>query len=135
MGASGESIRCGKCASEFTIPEGDGFLRNESLAEIISAELDQLDFGRVHDEAKRSCEELDHYLREIECSLTDPLNYIHESISDLKNKVQLKGEELKLEIDEKMEKLLNRLDTYENECKTNQVDTTRIEKEMKMFII
>ena len=110
------SISCEKCGENYAIPE-NGFPFNKGLAQIIEAEISNLDFGKIHSQAKEACKTFEDVLIEVEVLLKDPYNYTHDVISDLKNTVQLKGEELKQKIDQEMINLLNALDQYEKECK------------------
>ena len=102
-------IRCEICRVEHQIPS-DGFYANRALQKLIKAEITKLDFGNVHKIAKESCESVEETLNEFKVLLRDPSFYTHERISELKNAVQLKGEELKLKIDEEMWKLIDRLE-------------------------
>ena len=111
-----EVIRCEQCGVEHQIP-ANGFHPNNALQEIIDAEIANLELGSVHKEAKKSCESLEKALEEFEVLLKDPYFYPHERISELKNSVQLKGEELKLIIDEETKKFIERLEEYERQSK------------------
>ena len=129
-------IRCEKCGIEHSIPT-NGFPTLPFLEEIIKSEIGQLDFGSVHKEAKKSCESFEKALKEFEVLLKDPHFYTHERISELKNIVQLKGEELKLRIDEEMTKLIGKLGEYERQSKeylsSNEfkVESTKFHSELK----
>ena len=109
-------IRCEKCGVEHQIP-ANGFHANNALQEIIEAEISHFDFGSVHKEAKKSCKSVEEALKELEVILKDPHFYTNERISELKNSVQLKGEELKLIIDQEMKKLIDRFEEYERQSK------------------
>ena len=133
---SEETIRCHKCGVQHQIPK-DGFPLNKSLAEIIEAEIAKLDLGKIHSQAKESCKSVENVLREIEVTIRDPSYYTHLIISDLRNKIELKGGMLKLRIDQEMDKLFDTLDKYEIQCKaflsTNEykAETARINTELK----
>ena len=116
LNQSNNVIRCGKCGVEHRIPT-NGFQPALALQEIIEAEIANLDFGSVHKEAKMSCESFEKALKEFEVLLNDPYFYTHGKISELINAVQLKGEELKLIIDEEMKKFIDRLEEYERQTK------------------
>ena len=109
-------IRCEKCGVEHHIP-ANGFLPVPSLEAIIKSDIGHLDFGSVHREAKKSCESVEEALKELQVLLKAPYVFTHEKISELKNSVQLKGEELKLLIDQEMKKLIDRLEEYEKQSK------------------
>ena len=109
-------IICEQCGIEHQIPT-NGFHANKALQVIIGTEIANLDFGNVHKEAKNSCESFENALNEIEVLLKDPYFYTHERITELKDSVQLKGEELKLIIDEEMNKIIDRLEDYQRQSK------------------
>lgn len=49
--------------------------------------------------------------------INDPNFYINDTISDLRNQVEIKREEAKLRIDLEADKAINELDAFELECK------------------
>lgn len=111
------SICCGECRAEHEITEHHSFPLNQALARIIEAEIEALDFGNVHRDAKNSCDRLADVLDRVEHLLKDPNHFTHQRIGELKNAVQLKGEQLKLKIDDEVSRLLAKLNRYENDCK------------------
>jgi hypothetical protein len=131
-----EVIKCEKCGVEHRIPV-NGFQPNLALQEQIEIGIAHLDFGSVHNKAKKSCESFGNFLNEIEAILKDPFVIAHERITELKNSVQLKGEELKLTIDQEMKKLIDRLDEYERQSKeylsSNELkeESIKLETELK----
>jgi hypothetical protein len=88
-------------------------------------------------EAQEYCARLDEFLTKIEHTLNDPYNFTYEAIKALKDIVQLKGEEMKMEIDNKMNHFINKLDEYNDECKKSfelkeylaKAEKFRLEKE------
>lgn len=132
------TIRCCKCGEDHRIPEKSGeFPVSEALAEILAANVDKLDFGTVHKEAKKSCQLLEDLLTEIKPLTKDPYNFIHESIENLRNIVQLKEEEIKLRIDQEVKFIFAELDDFEKECKSNvycssyQIESQKFESQME----
>ena len=134
---SNDVIRCEKCWVEHQIPAHE-FPPIPSLEAIIKSDIGRLDFGSVHKEAKKSCESFEEALNEFQVLLKDPYVYTHERINELKNSVQLKGEELKLIIDEEMKKHIYRLEEYERQFKdylsSNEfkVESQKLENELKL---
>lgn len=131
-----QSIICGECGIEHKVPE-NGFIDASALAEIIAAQIDQIDLGSLHKQAKKSCESFEELLTQFENLLKDPFHLTHERISGLKNKAQLKGEKLKIQIDEWTNTLLDKLDEYESQCKLfissneYQTDSNKLDIELK----
>lgn len=95
------------------------FAVNQALIDLIAAQVDSINFGFVHNDAKKACIQLEDGLAEVDQVLNDSSMLIHQFIAELKNKVELKSEQLKLFIDEETQKLVDDLDGYENECKEN----------------
>ena len=130
-------IRCEKCGVENHIPK-NGFQPLPFLEEIIKSEIGHLDFGSVHNKAKKSCKSVEESLKELDTLLKDPYVFAHEKITELKNTVHLKGEELKLIIDQEVKKLIDKLDEYERQSKeylsSNElnIETKRLESELKL---
>ena len=124
-------IRCHKCGVEHQIPT-NGFKTNYDTVKLIESGLASLNFGGVHKEAKISCEIFENALAEFEVILNDPNVYPYERITDLKNDVQLKAEELKLRIDEEKSKLLDRLEKNQEQCK-EYLSTKEFKEESKKF--
>lgn len=129
LNQSNDVIRCGKCGVEHRIPI-NGFQPALALQEIIEAEIGHLDFGSVYNDAKKSCQSFEEALRDFEVLLKDPYAYIHERISELRNAVQLKGEELKQIIDQTMKKQFDRLEDYERQSKMH-ISSNEFNEELK----
>ena len=129
-------FRCEKCGVKHQIPT-NGFHANNALQVLIEAEIDKLDFGSIYKSAKKSSESVEEMLNEFKLLLRDPYFYTQERINELKNAVQLKGEELKLRIDEEMQKLIDRLEEYERQSReylsTNEFkeESKKLEDELK----
>lgn len=110
------SIRCGNCGEDHMIP-AKSFPENKALAMLIEAKIEKLDFGNFYLSAKTSCRHLNDLHLEIEALLKDPSFFIHQQVSDLKNKIQTKSEELKLQIDKETDRFIENLTRYEADCK------------------
>jgi hypothetical protein len=113
-------VVCYECDTEYELPTG-GFAGNKSLSEIIDSriyeKLCKIDFGPEHKSAVNKCDQLKEMMEKIEELVKSPINYIHESISDLKLRIDLAREEMKLKIDEEAETILRNLEEYESDCK------------------
>lgn len=128
-GVEQKQIVCEKCGRSH---ENIEFPINEQLMEIIDAEVASINFGVVHEDATQSFNLLDEALTRFETILNDPIYFVHESVTDLKSKINLKTEELKLLIDETSQRLLNELDEYEKQC-TENIETSRPESGLDEF--
>ena len=104
-------ITCGKCLKEHTIPL-EGFPQNESLMEMLAAQVHKIDLGKMHNKAKQECENLESLINKVNDMLEDPVNLTYEEIDSIRNTVFLKREELKLKIDQETDKLITKIDKY-----------------------
>jgi hypothetical protein len=110
-------ILCHSCEIEHPIPTNGGFPISKAIAGVIDAQIACLDFGTEHKESKESCEHFDELLTKIDEILKSPYNFTFEAIGYLKNVVQIKGEEMILKINEKMDRMISKLEEYKIECK------------------
>lgn len=113
-----DTLKCPKCGVDHKVPSS-GFLLNEALSELISAKIDSIDLGRVHKEAKDSCDELNRFINIIDRLLKNPSRFTYDEINRLRNRVHIRSEEIKLKIDEETDKLILKLDEYENRCRVS----------------
>lgn len=116
ISAKDEQVVCFKCDK---LHINSGFVVNQVLVDIIEARIGSIDFGPAHKDANNSCARLEEGLENIENVLNDLPFTIHESVSELKNKVNLKSEELKLLIDDASHEIIKHLDEYEKQCIAN----------------
>lgn len=111
-----EQIICSQCGIRHQNKE---FKVNEAVAVLIQAQLCKFDFGQQHKDTSKSCNDLKRQLDKNDAMVNDLDYLIHESINELKNRVTLKSEQLKLRIDEITQELIDELDEYERRCKVN----------------
>jgi hypothetical protein len=124
-------ILCCSCDIEHTTPVNGTFPPNTGLAKIIDAQIEALDFGNKHTEAKQSCTRLNELLSSIETLLKDPFNFTYEAIEHLKSTAQLKVEEMKLKLDNDLARLIGKLDEFMAKCKktlTSNQYVTKLER-------
>lgn len=109
-----EKIRCERCESNHL---NKGFSVNEALEEIVASQIASMDFGNVHKEARQSCDQLCATLAQIDLILKDPDYYTHEMIDGLINRVHVKSEMLKVQLEEIIQEALHKLQEYKSKCK------------------
>ena len=113
-----KTIECEKCHETHEIPE-KGFARNRALENLIEKEIHSIDLGDEYKTALNKSNRFKDLLEEFKLAKNDPEAKIHSVISDLRNKVDLRREELKEEIDNEALAAIKKLDDFENECKSN----------------
>lgn len=108
-------IKCLKCNMDH--PNGAAFVVSEDLSDMIQVQLDSFDFGLEHKEARKACNDLREQIEKNDAFLfMDFQNFSHEKIGELKNKVLLQREQLKLRIDENAQELIDELEEFEKLC-------------------
>ena len=112
-------LTCLCCHASHLIPES-GFPVNLVVEQLLKMQLDQIDMGEEHKNASKSIQELESVTETLKKLKENPENEIYETISALKNQVDLDREVLKNKIDEEADRLIKELDEYEKECKSNQ---------------
>lgn len=108
------AVVCQTCNIEYAVPISGEFPPNTHLASVIES-IGQIDYGQEYNDAKQSCQNFDQLLTRLEQVLNDPRNYTFDAICILKDAVQLRGEKLKLRIDDKMREFFMKLEKYEFE--------------------
>ena len=111
-----EKILCAECESYF--PNKD-FVVVKAVSNMIAAQLSNIDFGQQHKDTSKSCDELKKKLDKNDWMFNDLDYFIHESIDELKNRVFLRSEQLKVKIDKITQEIVDDLDEYEKRCKIN----------------
>ena len=124
-------IRCGSCGQDHYIPP-NCFPENKALSMLIECEIGKLDFGAFYKKAKTGCSELNDLHVEIETLLKDPSFFTHKKISDLKNMIQIKNEEMKLQIDKETDQLMEKLKRYEADSKEYSATNSYIDKAKRL---
>lgn len=126
-----KKIDCENCSKSYSIPV-DGFAPNRNLE--IALELDINEIDEENFKAMEKCARFSELLDEFNRMKNDPEMRIHTVLSDLRNKVDLRREVLKHEIDKEAMKTMEKIDEYEKECKVSSIKTdTRLENKIKRW--
>lgn len=107
---------CANCGKTHDNKHTEHFTKVKIIEKILKANLEKLHFGKCYDEAYGSCKHVETQINNIAVILNDTKCYVSDFISDLKNRIELKREELKLKIDNEANRLLRDLVDYENDC-------------------
>lgn len=107
-----EHVLCAKCGIHHPNRE---FVVIEGVANMIEAKLSDFDFGEQHKQTSEFCGQLKNLLGKNDSLLNDLEYHIHEEINMLKNRVVLRGEQLKVKIDAITQEMIDDLDKYDNE--------------------
>jgi hypothetical protein len=112
-------IHCCSCKIDHLLPTNGKFPPNKALSSILVTQIGTKNFGQKLADAKKSCSQLEELLASIEDILTDPYNFTYDVIRGLMDVVQSKGDDIKLEIDNQIDRILSKLEEYHEKCKIN----------------
>ena len=113
-----QNIECIKCNKSFEIPV-DGFAPNRDLESLLERQINELDLGDEYNSAFHKFTQFEELLEHFNRIKKDPEMKIHTVINELKNNVDLRREELKGEIDKEAMKMIEEIDEFEKQCKSN----------------
>ena len=120
-------IKCYICDESFDIPT-KGFVRNRALENLMEVDIDELDLGEEYNSAFDKCNYFGDLLEQLSPIKNDPETRIHTVLSELRDKVILRREDLKQDIDKKAQEFINKINDYEKECKSFiELDSTSID--------
>jgi hypothetical protein len=113
-------IECFICTKLYDIPV-NGFAPNRPLESLFEKKIELMDLGKEYNSARDKCEQFQELLNRFKRLKNDPEMGIHSVISEIKSKVDLRREELKKEIDNESMRIIEKMDEFEKECKSNLV--------------
>ena len=113
---SDDHLLCSECGIRHP---NKGFVVVQAVADMIAAQIANINFGKQHDESLDKCNELKKVLDENESLLNNLENFIDESVDELKNNILLKSEQLKQKIDQITDEIINVFEEYKSDCKNN----------------
>ena len=120
-----KEFKCEVCNKEHYVPNG-GFVVNKLAQKALEIKLHNIKASPIFDECKQLIKEAKESAVKIEAIANDPESFIYEYFSDLKRKVDLRREELKLKIDQYSDQLLQSIEN-------NQLKCTQLSKENKLI--
>jgi len=117
------SQKCSLCGDLHQIPEG-GFMVNQIVQNMLEAQLNTLayNFDQFND-SKKLIDNLNRSLKEIEGIRNDPENFISEYFCELNRQVDLRRDELFVEIQEYSDELIENINVLRQECLINCENT------------
>lgn len=93
----------------------DTFIPAKQTMKLMELGGHQIDFGKTFEYGKNVLKDLDKTIREYEHINNDPNHFIFNYFSELKNQCDIKREEIKLEIDNHFDALLQEIEDLSNE--------------------
>ena len=124
-------IYCRECDETHEIPT-KGFPVNRMVEDLLKRKLQKLDLGEEHTKASNAFKELGEFLKKMRLIKQDPESEIHEIVSDLKNKIDLRREILKKRIDDEAQQLIDELEKFERSSLMNhdKIDEFKLSSEL-----
>jgi len=101
----------------------------------IETNVQCLKIGEGYESAKERFQSLKNFYELLTQIYKDPGLFVHDKISEIKNDVDLRREELKAKIDEDALELIAKLNEYEKEClkKIKDIQKNEIESKLKQW--
>jgi hypothetical protein len=109
---------CCFCDQEHDLSKNK-FPINKTIEKLLKAEFDKLEFGNEYDNARKFCSELDNLISKFKNTLKDPTGCIHDHVSNIKMKIDLRRDDFKLKIDKICEDMITKLESFEKTCVQN----------------
>jgi hypothetical protein len=132
--ASEKSFKCGICQVEHAVPK-EGIVINRHIQNALDIEFSTLKLNPVFEECKNVIIEAKSNLAQVEVLDKDPESFLNEYFEDIKRKVDLRREELKLRIDNSSDDIIQSIEKTKASCvelsKTVDKLTAEIEKSKK----
>jgi len=131
---SEKSFKCGICQVEHVLPK-EGIVINRHIQNALDIKFNTLKHNPVYEECKKVIVEAQSNLDQVEVLDKDHESFIYEYFEDIKRKVDLRREELKLRIDNSSDDIIQSIEKTKESCVelSNTVDklTAEIEKSKK----
>lgn len=120
-------IYCIECRQEYSSKDDDGeeLRENKTVASLI----EKFACDWPYNEGVKTYGALKKQLDENDELLNNPDYFVHETIGELKNKVLLKAEQIKVQVDEIKQDMIDGLNEYEKRCKEKSAALEREEFE------
>ena len=128
------SFICGTCKEEHALPK-DGFMVNHRLQSLLELGIDAFKASPIFDECKKEIEDARKNMREVELLETNSESYIYGYFEEIKRKIDLRREDIKLKIDEYSDGIIksveiNQMNYIKLSKETNEI-SVNIEKSKK----
>ena len=127
-----KTIECVLCNEVFDIPT-NGFARNKALEKLLEKEINEIDLGEEYNSAFDKCQQFNDLYEHFNRIKNHPEMRIHSVINELKNKVDLRREELKQEIDKEALKIVEKLDEFKKQCKESIKSDSKIDEKLNVW--
>jgi hypothetical protein len=95
------------------------FSINKVVEQMLEIDFDKLSLGEIYEKANEEYNNLQSSFEKINNLINDPRNFIYEHVYELKRKIDLRREKLKIKIDSICNEMIEKLDIFQKECYEN----------------
>ena len=127
-----KKIECIKCNKSFEIPV-DGFAPNRDLESLLEREINELDLGDEYNWYFLKFTQFEQFLEHFSRVINDPELKIHSVLSELKNNIDLRREEIKQKIDIQSLKMIKKIDEFEIQCKSSIKSSCDLDQKLESW--
>jgi chromosome segregation ATPase len=121
-----KDFHCSVCDIVHVVPRS-GFSRNLALESQLKAKIQNARFCPQYESAVDSIRDIEKSFHDLKLLQTDPYNFVHQTIGDLKMQTDLVREQLKQKVDERANALIDELNKYQDECRRKSNETKEID--------
>ena len=122
--------KCLFCGEAHAVPK-QGFQINRLVKELVDLELNKINLDINYNRRKKALNELELKVTELELVMKNPNDYIYEFFTGLRNKVDIRREECKVEVDDHFDTILSNIKTFEAECKLGEKKNDKLVEELE----
>jgi len=123
-------LDCELCEEKHFIPE-NGFAINKRIQNALNIKLNSLKLNPVYDECKQEINDAENNIQNIENLDKDPENYIFDYFEELKRQVDLRREQLKLQLDNSSDEIIQSIESAKENCIKLSKETIKISTEIE----
>ena len=132
LGNDNNKLKCQFCPRDHPIPE-DGFIVNKQIQKALDIKLNTLKLNPVYDECKNMIMEAKENVTKIESLERNAESYIYEYFEDIKRKVDLRREDLKMKIDTCSDELIKSIESNQLNCIKLSKEVDRLTSDIEKF--
>lgn len=127
-------FKCQVCSEEHRVPK-EGFVVNKRIQQVVDIKFNALKLNPVYDECKKEIEKAEEKLAEFRGLKKNSQGYTEEYFEEIKRKVELRREDLKMKIDQYSDEMIHNTETTQLKCRklsefmdnlTAEINTSKI---------
>jgi hypothetical protein len=129
------TCKCQLCEKERFLDESESFPQNKAIEGLLEADISKLNLGDDYKIAWEYLNALSYNQDKYEKLKSSPEEFIHEKFQAMRHKVDLVRERLIQKINDRSDKIIADIDSYEHECKMNLSSIKPCPKELDISTI